>query len=97
MKKTLKIMGQKWSIEIVDNLIDIGECDGTTIKDGKKILLDKSLKGNELKQVLLHEFFHAVWVESGLDQTTISKDLEEIIVEQMSQALLNSFNVSFRK
>ena len=94
-QKKLKVFGRVWTVKVKERLADTG-ADGLTLKQEKELWLDSDLKGKEQMQTLLHEFVHAVFVESGLDQTSIRGDLEEIVAEQVSQALVDNFNIKFK-
>jgi len=44
-------------------------------------------------QTLLHELCHAVFSESAIHETSVHEDVEEIIVEQISKAIVANFKI----
>jgi Zn-dependent peptidase ImmA (M78 family) len=69
---------------------------GLYCHDTKTITVDKELKGEELAQTLLHEFFHAVFFRVGLMQAKVSKDAHEMIVENFATSFIENYK-SFKK
>lgn len=58
----------------------------------KQILIDKSLKGDQYTETILHELFHAVFHECSIYQT-VSNDVEEILVDVFAKAVVKNFKV----
>ena len=50
----------------------------------RNIVIDAAVSGDELNLCLYHEIGHALFCRLGLNQTSISQDLQEIIVEGYS-------------
>lgn len=84
---TIAILGTRYKIILTNSLEDAGEMDG----DLKEISISVST-GNNM-ETLLHEFFHAVFHETGLYCTSIDDDLEEVICQSFARALLQVFKI----
>jgi Zn-dependent peptidase ImmA (M78 family) len=65
--------------------------------DNKTITMDSSLKGELFMHVLLHEIGHAIFCRGGLQQTQISHDLQELIVEQFATVIAENFTLKPKK
>lgn len=73
-----------------DGVIDKSDntvCHGLTHDDTKTIELDSNLKPESMSVVLLHELFHALYSEYGLDD----ESGEEKVVNTLSSALHKLF------
>jgi hypothetical protein len=92
LPKFFKIFGQKVIVEYADLEPTIG---GLSHAKGL-IQINNKLPRCLVKQVLLHEFFHSVIGRTSLDQR-ISIDLEEILVEMLSKALVENFDIKVKK
>jgi len=57
------------------------------------ITLDCELKGEELIQTELHEFFHAVFHRLAITQTNIGANLQEVICDGFATALVENYRV----
>jgi Zn-dependent peptidase ImmA (M78 family) len=58
--------------------------------DKHKITVDSSLVGKDKHSTIWHEFFHAVFFRTGLSQTSVSRDVQEVIVENFSIAVIEN-------
>jgi len=92
LPKFFRIYGQKVLVEYAELDDRIG---GLSHSKGL-IQINKKMPKNLVKQVLLHEFFHSVIGRTSLDQR-ISLDVEEVLVELLSKALVENFNVTIKK
>jgi len=92
LPKFFRIFGQKVLVEYADLDDRIG---GLSHSKGL-IQINNRMPKNLVKQVLLHEFFHSVIGRTSLDQR-ISIDLEEILVEMLSKAVIENFNITIKK
>ena len=63
----------------------------------KTIYIDKNLKGDEFKKTLVHEMGHAMVYILGLNNASLSMDLEEILVDNFSNMINSAFNLSLKK
>lgn len=91
MKKptVVNIFGCTYQIKY-DDLSKTDAC-GYTDNRHRLIVIDSSLKDDDLKHTLLHEYFHAVLYRTSVVQS-LSHDLEEIIVDQISTFLVDNYN-----
>ena len=84
------VFGQVFSIDFGDAEGNIALCD----KQTGEITLDENIKDDGIDSVsraLLHELVHAVFFRTGLDQTSIDDDLQEVICENIANCIGESF------
>ena len=94
--KEINIKGATYKIEVFS--IDESEkADGLCDFETKTISINNNLSPDLLKRTLLHECFHAVLFECGVHCAKITEDLEEIIVENLSNFLVDSFIISKKR
>ena len=91
MKKSLTIFGKKIKIEPVKDLLKDRSIYGEYDPDKHTIYIDSGLPPKTMNETLLHEAGHALFHRAGLSQSKISRDLEEIIVEQFSIMFSENF------
>lgn len=48
-------------------------------------------------ETLLHELFHAIFLQSSIDQTEISPEVEQIIVNQIAKFVAKKFDIKLKK
>jgi hypothetical protein len=91
----LDILGAKYSVIMTDltNSNAMGEC----YKAQKIIKIHDKLEGEELLSTMIHEVIHAMFYESGLNQTSVNGDIEEIIAEQGSRVITSFFKKMLKK
>jgi len=77
----------------VNEIKDYENCDGLCKVVDKIIYIKENNDSDYFNSVLLHEIGHAVFWESSIGQTSVSHDLEEIIVDQIAKALVKNFNI----
>ena len=96
---SIKIKGKRWQIKHKWNLKDDGHngVDGLCDYKLKIIYLDRSLVKADKEATLLHEIFHAIIYEVGLHQTSLEDDVEELIVENISMFMLDTFNIRLKR
>ena len=92
LPKFFRIFGQKVLVEYADLDPTIG---GLSYAKGL-IQINSKLPKSQVRQVLLHEFFHSVIGRTSLDQR-IGIDLEEILVEMLSKAIVENFDIKIKK
>lgn len=92
LPKYFVIYGQKVKVEYAELENTVG---GLSYSSGL-IQINKHLPKEHVPQVLLHEFFHSVISRTSLDQR-LSLDVEEMIVELLSKAVVENFDVRIRK
>lgn len=90
--KSFNIFGQRIKIKYIIPP-DGSDWMGLFVAAENLIIIDNRLKGDDLKSTLLHEFVHAVINLSGVNQTSLSNDVEEILCEQMSKAIIKNFKL----
>lgn len=93
--KKLKVFGKEIKVTDDEDLIREGAL-GMLEIDKSLIRLDRTLEGDAKWQTLLHELFHVVFSRVGLTQTRVDLDLEEIIVESLSTAVVENFNLTIK-
>jgi Zn-dependent peptidase ImmA (M78 family) len=91
LPKELNIKGAVYSIKHTDDFSDSDKNDGLCDFETKTIYINNNLSNDLIKRTLIHECFHAVMFECGIHCAKISEDLEEIIVENLSNFLIDSF------
>jgi len=80
--KSLTIFGTKIKV-VKDDLIVHGIL-GKYSPTEQTIYIDKSLRGKEFISTLMHEIGHATFHVLGYHQTTLTLDMEELIVDNLS-------------
>jgi len=93
--KAIGIFGVKYRIKIVD--LSGSEHDAIIDHTSKIVLMDKKLKGEKFCETLVHELGHAMFETTGLNQTSISADLQEVIVENFSKFMIQNFDIKLKK
>lgn len=96
LPKEIEVFGVSYLIDervIKENEDFRGDC----CESKKIITIDINMSLHDKKQTLLHECFHAVWSETGLAETKIPLEVEEVIVENISRFMIKRFNISFKK
>lgn len=90
VKKSVPVMGQKYSIEYYDNIKtdDKEDVYGDTDKGKKRIRIDLSNNKSQslVRSTLLHEVLHAILSQSGLDNL-LTDEVEEAIVVAIEHGL----------
>jgi hypothetical protein len=84
------IVKRQWAPRVSGKVVD-GYCD---IKN-REIVIAHDVKGQELERVFFHEVFHAICSEIGVQNTKVSPEMEEILVDNFSSWLVLNFD--FRK
>lgn len=87
--RVVNVFGKPYKIKY-DDMSKTDAC-GLTDNKNSLIIIDSSLKGEELKHTLLHEMFHAVLYRTSITQS-LSHDLEEVIVDQIATFLVDNYN-----
>lgn len=98
--KSIEVLGQTYKIRKESNPIDKDDklpCDGYCNTDDHVIVVSKSANPDYADAILLHEIGHAIFQESGAEETGASPVLEEIIVEQYAKVLLKHFIIKPKK
>lgn len=85
--KKLNIFGEKISVK-VKKTSDPSHA-GEFHPESKLILIHPEYENK--MHTLAHEFVHAVWSRSGLNQTKTSHDVQEIVCENVATALVENF------
>lgn len=92
LPKFLDIKGRRYRLKIAALPPNIA---GYCYPDRKLIELNSSLDSAGLLETLLHEMGHAIMFELHIDQTSIHRDLLEIVVEGFAQEILRNARVTF--
>lgn len=95
-KMIFNIFGKKIKVKLEKNISSHG-LEGLYSPKEKQILYAQHEDEKELMKTLIHEIGHAVWHITGLSQTSISHDVQEIICENISQAVVDNLSVKFKK
>jgi hypothetical protein len=94
-RKTIYINGVRWQIRTKFCLRDadgnscLGLCDGTN----KIIHLESDMPADEFVETLIHEYLHAVWFGTGMDDEGVPSWVEHWIVNQVAKGMV--LNASF--
>lgn len=88
---TLNIFGMSISVLKDKNLSTNYGLRGVFYPVEKKIVIDNNMSGPDFLQTLVHELIHVVIFRVGIDQTKISEDLEEVLCESISTAVLENW------
>ena len=96
--KSVDVYGSRWSVGYKWNLLsDKGEhVDGLCDKKNRTILIDRSLSKDERPGTFFHELFHAIIYELKLGQTDLSGEVEEVLVEGISDYMIKYFILRLR-
>lgn len=90
-----KVFGANYKLRTTD--LNGIESHGMCCTDKKMIIINKDEKGDELVKTLMHELVHAIWHETGLNQTSIHQDVQEIIAENVSNCFFQNFDIKLKK
>lgn len=91
--KYIVIKGEVWSIKVTnldhiqtydDKGISVGHAVGLCESSTKTLFFHKGLDSKLLKSTFLHELGHAIFTGVGFNQTSLSSDFEELIVENFA-------------
>ena len=95
----IPIFGRNYSLEFVDQATDDKEqnTDATIEFYNSTIEITESIDQKKLLSTILHECFHGVIHRVGINQANLSNDLEEIIVENFSTFITETFDLKFKK
>lgn len=87
------MLGVGYKIQITKDLKgdDGGRIHGWCDVHTKVISIDSLDTGDVFVSTLIHEINHAVLHESGVGQTSLHSDVEEIIVEQIAKVITQAF------
>ena len=87
--KTILIRGHKWKIRLQNEIRDEGvPCLGLCISDKRLILIERHLPEDMFVEILLHEYFHAVWFEVGIDDNEPPEWLEHMFICGLSKDIM---------
>jgi Zn-dependent peptidase ImmA (M78 family) len=67
---------------------------GLYYHDEKLIEINQESPPDVYATTVIHELFHAAWRRGSLNQTEISSDLEEIIVDLFSKVVTENFKLT---
>lgn len=97
--KNIKIYGKNWAIDYKWNLKDDegNNLEGLCCFEKRLITIDRLLTKEKKFSVFLHELFHAILFELKIKQTSLSSDVEEIIVEGFADFLTSNFDIRSKK
>ena len=90
-KSIINVFGKTYKI-IYEDLSATGS-DALCSPDNSMIIVHKDLEDQELLLAILHEELHAVFNRLAYTQT-INESLEEVMVESISQFIVDNYNLS---
>lgn len=96
INKKTKLIGKK---KILGRLIEyrVGSLDNDAVaqynSDKGTITIDPT-KPQDIKHTTLHEEYHVVWDRAGLNQTSISDDLQEVICEVFASWIVENYKIT---
>ena len=93
----LKVFGCDVEVIFEDNLMVEKNLYGYYHPKTKKIIIDSSLKGKNRNHTLCHELFHAAFDRLGFNNTSMSLDIEELIVDNLSQVLIENMDIKWKQ
>lgn len=94
-KKKLKVFGKDISLKYNKDLCSFGIA-GLYSSDKLMIEYGNHPDKDDLMKTLLHELIHSVCDITGINQTSLSNDLQEIISENVSQAIGDNFHLRLK-
>lgn len=95
--KQVIVKGKTYSVQLKENINHDGhDCDGLMDPSAYTISIVKSLRARDLKQTFLHEWLHAILHESGISVTSVEPDNIEIIVENISNELMDKMHLKWK-
>lgn len=89
--KSIDVMGVEYTIIEYSELIP-DDCLGLCFPETKEIHLHKSIRDRD---TMIHEIVHAIFFEGGLCQG-ISREMTEVVCQQVAQVIHKNFRISFR-
>lgn len=89
LPKSFVIKGERWDVRISDELAD-KDWAAQSDPSNREIKIHSDVSARDLKQTLLHEFFHACIKELHV---VLEAGVEEVIVDGMAKCLIESFHV----
>jgi len=92
--KSIDVFGKTVTIKLSKELKDDDGNDLEGLYEPKKSQI--TLVNCEM-QVLLHELIHAICNRTGVRQSDVSTELEEVIAENVSTFLVETFNLRFKR
>lgn len=93
MKKSFTVLGQKVKLKFHKRLLEVNGvfCYGYYDFDLKEIHIGHHASYENFIQTIAHELGHSLCHQSGLRQTSFSRDIEEMVVEQYSKLIYDLF------
>ena len=93
--KSIMILGEKWIINNKKTVkgSDDEESHGTCDRANKIVDIEECDNDTLYTQSVIHELCHAVFVESCVGETSLHRDVEEIMVEQIAKMLAHNFDI----
>ena len=87
----LNVFGIRVVVTPKEGLMTEHGCRGIYYPGSGKLIHDPLLKGKDKLQCILHEVIHSVICRVGIDQAKMSHDLEEILCESISVAMVENW------
>jgi len=90
LPKRIRVLGRPWRVKLVKNLKDDDgtKCHGLCKAEEKLIIIEKG-PSHVMKETFLHEWFHAVWHETGIQDEEIPEWVEHIVLNAVIREQLN--------
>ena len=89
LPKSLKVFGINYKIKVVDLPYSMaGQCH----RENHQIWISSTLEDKEIASTCLHELFHAALHRVSVTQA-ITPELEEVIVDTLSNVLTENFDI----
>ena len=89
--KTIDVLGKK--VKIVFRDMTVENVCGHYVYDKSLIEINNTLSKETQEVTLLHELIHAVFFRSGILNTKVSPDAEEIICDQVAKVIQENFKL----
>lgn len=93
MRKHLTIFGKHTPIVRTKDLLKSHDAFALFHRDKFFIEIDSSLTGEHYYTTIIHELVHAVVQRAGVYQSGLPHEIEEILAEQISVAIVENFKI----
>lgn len=98
LPKEIELFGKVFTVTEKKKIMYEGdECEGLFLPDTCEIYIKKDLNRENKVKTFIHELGHAMIWRTGLKQSNLSEELEEIIVENYSTFLWELFDLRLNR
>ena len=97
LPKSWTILGEEWEIIESDNIPCPTDPAGLCRPAKKVIYVKKTQPHEEKMSTLLHELFHALFSELSFENTSLTDDMEELIVDHIARFVTKCFRLKIKR